>query len=53
MLEYALVIGAISMGVIFAGKAIFGGADSEAGKLMSKTVKSACGTLGSGVDCDE
>lgn len=49
--EYALVIGVISMGVIFAGKAVFGGKDSAAGNLMTSTIKSACGTLENSDDC--
>ena len=47
-LEYALVVGVITMGVIFAGKAIFGGKDSRAGELMNKAVDSAIGTMENG-----
>ena len=44
-LEYALVIGVISVGVIFAGKAIFGHKDSPAHQLMGKVVQKAEGTF--------
>ena len=40
-LEYALVIGVISVGVIFAGRKIFGQKDSVAEKLMERAVKEA------------
>ena len=44
-LEYALVVGVISVGVIIAGKAIFG--DKGAAKdLMSNAVKTASSTVG-------
>lgn len=44
-LEYALVIGVISVGVIFAGRAIFGQKDSPAEQLMNKVVTEASKTL--------
>ncbi len=44
-LEYALVIGVITVGVIFAGKTVFGKKGSMAEKLMEKAVGQAQGTL--------
>ncbi len=43
-LEYALVIGVISVGVIVAAKYIFG-ADGKAKDLMEKSVESASQTI--------
>lgn len=47
-LEYALVIGVISVGVIFAGKAVFGSKDGAAHQLMGKVVGQAEKTFESG-----
>ncbi len=45
-LEYALVIGVISVGVIFAGKRLFGGDEkSAASLLMKEAIDSATGTI--------
>ncbi len=44
-LEYALVIGVIVVGVIFAGQKIFGKKDSAAEKLMQTAVQQATNTL--------
>jgi uncharacterized protein (UPF0333 family) len=44
-LEYALVIGVIVVGVIFAGRKIFGQKDSMAEKLMNQAVTQATGAL--------
>lgn len=44
-LEYALVIGVIVVGVIFAGQKIFGKKDSAAEKLMDYAVKQAQQTM--------
>ncbi len=44
-LEYALVIGVIAVGVIFAGRKIFGQNGSMAEKLMENAVKSAQDTI--------
>lgn len=44
-LEYALVIGVITMGVILAGRVIFAEKDSLAQDLMERAVKSAGQTL--------
>ena len=44
-LEYALVVGVISVGVIFAGRAIFGQKDSKAEKLMEAAVQKATGSI--------
>lgn len=44
-LEYALVIGVISVGVIFAGRAIFGSKDSVTERLMNSAVEQAQSTL--------
>ena len=49
-LEYALVLGVICVGVIFAGKTIFGQKDSVAEQLMGKAVTAAEGTLKTGDD---
>jgi uncharacterized protein (UPF0333 family) len=44
-LEYALVIGVIVVGVIFAGRKIFGQKDSVAEKLMQNAVQEAQKTM--------
>jgi Flp pilus assembly pilin Flp len=44
-LEYALVVGVIAVAVIFTAKAIFGGKESAAEKLMNKAVQSAQSTI--------
>jgi uncharacterized protein (UPF0333 family) len=44
-LEYALVIGVIVVGVIFAGQKIFGKKDSVAEGLMKDAITQARGTL--------
>lgn len=44
-MEYALVIGVISVGVIFAGRAIFGSKGSVTEVLMNKAVEQAQNTL--------
>ncbi len=44
-LEYALVIGVIVVGVIFAGQKIFGKKDSMAETLMKKAVIEAQNTM--------
>ena len=44
-LEYALVVGVISVGVIVAAKYIFG-KDGAAKELMEKSVQSASQTIG-------
>ena len=40
-MEYALVIAVISVGLIFAGRAVFGEKDSPAHQLMGKVVQKA------------
>jgi Flp pilus assembly pilin Flp len=44
-LEYALVIGVIVVGVIFAGQKVFGKKDSVAEKLMNQAVDQAQKTM--------
>ena len=44
-LEYALVIGVIVVGIIFAGQKIFGKKDSMAEKLMGTAVEQAAKTM--------
>ena len=44
-LEYALVIGVISVGIIIAGKAVFGQKDGKAHELMGKVVEQASKTM--------
>jgi len=43
-LEYALVIGVIVVGVIFAGKKLLG-KDGQVDKLMNEAIESARGTI--------
>lgn len=44
-LEYALVIGVITLGVVMAGRAVFSDKDSAAHNLMKKAVTEATETI--------
>ena len=50
MVEYALVIGVVVMGIIIVGRSFFGSKDEGAGALIGKSIESAGKTLELGQD---